>query len=167
MKSFFKIFGKGVLGVILLPFIIVAFALYLVYCFALYLFQAVKSVVIFFQGKDYTAKLPEEILAEERMSGKVYDPITKTFRDKDEIAREQVNNTTTTTNTDNSKKIIYQQNIIISDKDKDKIDTNKLMNDFIEQNETQELEMEEPAQIENPEVKELAFDEEESNNDDK
>ena len=128
MKKFFKIFGKGVLGVVLLPFIIVFFALYLIYCFFLYLYQAVKSIVIFFQGKDYAAKLKEEIEAEEKMTNKVYNPVTKQFEDKkDEEEKEEPEE-----KKEETKQVVYQQNIIMNG-DPSSVDTNKLMDDFVNQ----------------------------------
>ena len=128
MKKFFKIFGKGVLGVVLLPFIIVFFALYLIYCFFLYLYQAVKSIVIFFQGKDYAAKLKEEIEAEEKMTNKVYNPVTEQFEDKkDEEEKEEPEE-----KKEETKQVVYQQNIIMNG-DPSSVDTNKLMDDFVNQ----------------------------------
>ena len=162
MKGFFKTFGKGILGVILSPFVLVFFLLYFVYCFALYLYQAVKWVVIFFSGKDYAAKLPEEIAAEEKMTNKIYDPITKKFMDKEEYENRnkpaETTTTTTTTTNNNNKSIVYQQNIIVSDQ-KD-IDPAKLMNSFIEETNNSES-----AQLEHQEeVNEISMAEEDKQN---
>ena len=60
MVDLLKAFGRGVLYVILLPFFLVALALFGVIGLGDFIFQIVKSVVFFFTGQKFFPELPED-----------------------------------------------------------------------------------------------------------
>ena len=63
MLHFLKVFGRGVLVTILLPFILLVWVLYGVYCIGLFVFTFFKSTIEYFQGKTFDADLPEDLEA--------------------------------------------------------------------------------------------------------
>ena len=63
MLSFLKVFGRGLLVTILLPFILLVLALYMVYCLLLFIFMFFKGVISFFKGGNINADLPEDLEA--------------------------------------------------------------------------------------------------------
>ena len=69
MVSFFKNFGKGVLYVLVLPFLLVGMAVYGVVAFFVFLFLAVKGLILFFTGRSLYEDLPEDIEAKKRLAG--------------------------------------------------------------------------------------------------
>ena len=68
MISFFKNFGKGVLYVLVLPFLLVGMALYAVVAFFVFLFLSVKGIILFFTGRSLYEDLPEDIEAKRRLA---------------------------------------------------------------------------------------------------
>ena len=68
MVSFFKNFGKGVLYVLVLPFLLVGMALYAVVAFFVFLFLSVKGIILFFTGRSLYEDLPEDIEAKRRLA---------------------------------------------------------------------------------------------------
>ena len=63
MLSFFKIFGQGVLYVILFPFIVLLLALYAVYCILVFVYMAIRNIIIFFSGGTPLGDMKEDVEA--------------------------------------------------------------------------------------------------------
>ena len=63
MLGFFKIFGRGVLTVVLLPFIALLLALYFVYCIIIFVYIGIRSIIVFFAGGSPLGDLPEDVEA--------------------------------------------------------------------------------------------------------
>lgn len=63
MLKLLKVFGRGIIVTLLLPFILVAWVLYGVYCIGLFVFMFVKTTIEFFKGNSFNADLPEDIEA--------------------------------------------------------------------------------------------------------
>ena len=70
MGNFFKNFGKGVLYILVLPLLIVGLAVYGVAAVFVFLFLAVKGLILFFTGRSLYEDLPEDIEAKKRL--KIY-----------------------------------------------------------------------------------------------
>lgn len=80
MLGFFKIFGQGILYVILLPLIVAFFALYAVYCILAFLFMFLKATVLFFMGKNINDDFPEDKEAKKRLQTLAYNPSTNSYQ---------------------------------------------------------------------------------------
>ena len=65
MIGFFKVFGKGVLYTILLPFILLIWALFTVYCVCLFIFEFFKSVVVWISGGSPFGDTKEDVKAKQ------------------------------------------------------------------------------------------------------
>ena len=63
MLKLLKVFGRGVLVTVLLPVILLIWALYGVYCIGLFIFMFFKTTIEYFQGKTFDATLPEDLEA--------------------------------------------------------------------------------------------------------
>lgn len=63
MASFFKTFFLGILYVILLPFLLAILAIGFVYCVLIFIYTAIRSVIIFFAGGSPLGDLKEDIEA--------------------------------------------------------------------------------------------------------
>ena len=63
MLNLLKVFGRGILVTVLLPFILLIWVLYGVYCIFLFIFMFFKSTIEYFQGKTFDAELPEDLEA--------------------------------------------------------------------------------------------------------
>ena len=63
MASFFKGFGKGLLYVLLFPFILVGIVLYAVFGLFVFIFQLFKLIYLFFTGRTLYSDLEEDIAA--------------------------------------------------------------------------------------------------------
>ena len=63
MLQFLKVFGRGVLVTVLLPFILLAWVLYGVYCIGVFVVMFFKGVVDYFKGKTFNPELPEDLEA--------------------------------------------------------------------------------------------------------
>ena len=63
MLSFLKVFGRGIVVTILLPFILLLLAFYMVYCLVLFVVMFFKDVIGFFRGNNFNADLPEDLEA--------------------------------------------------------------------------------------------------------
>ena len=61
MLSLLKVFGRGILVTLLLPFIVLIWVLYALYCCGSFIYMFFKSVIDFFRGKDFSSELPEDI----------------------------------------------------------------------------------------------------------
>ena len=77
MISFFKNFGKGILYVLVLPFLLVGMALYGVVAFFVFLFLCVKGLILFFSGRSLYEDLPEDKEAKKRLA-MVNNPVSET-----------------------------------------------------------------------------------------
>ena len=69
MVNFFKNFGKGVLYVLVLPFLLVGLAVYGVVALFIFIFLAIKGLVLFFTGRSLYEDLPEDKEANRRLAG--------------------------------------------------------------------------------------------------
>lgn len=65
MASFFKTFFKGILYIVLLPFIALLLAIYFVYCLVVFLYMGVRCIIVFFAGGSPLGDLPEDVKAKE------------------------------------------------------------------------------------------------------
>lgn len=78
MLGFIKIFLQGLLYVVLLPLIIFVLALYAAYCIIIFVYMAIRSVIVFFMGGTPLGDLPEDVEAKrilmEREQVKNQDP---------------------------------------------------------------------------------------------
>ena len=64
MAGFFKSFGKGILYVLVLPFLVVVLALFGVFGLLGFLFMLIKGLILFFTGRSLFDPLPEDVKAE-------------------------------------------------------------------------------------------------------
>ena len=67
MINFFKNFGKGILYVLVLPLLLLALAGYAIVALFIFLFLAIKGLVLFFSGRSLYEDLPEDIEAKKRL----------------------------------------------------------------------------------------------------
>lgn len=65
MANFFKSFGKGILYLLVLPFLLVILAVYGVVGLFVFLFMAIKGLILFFTGRSLFDDLPEDKKAKE------------------------------------------------------------------------------------------------------
>ena len=63
MASFFKTFGLGILYVVLLPVFLLILALYAVYCLVMFIYMAIRNVIIFFAGGKPLGDMKEDVEA--------------------------------------------------------------------------------------------------------
>ena len=63
MLGFLKIFLQGILYVVTLPFILLILAIYAVYCVAIFIYMAIRSIIVFFMGGSPLGDLPEDVEA--------------------------------------------------------------------------------------------------------
>lgn len=63
MLGFIKIFLQGLLYVVTLPLILLILALYAVYCVFVFIYIAIRSVIVFFMGGTPLGDLPEDVEA--------------------------------------------------------------------------------------------------------
>lgn len=70
MMGFLKTIGYGVLYTLLLPFILLLLVLYAIYCLVLALYEAIRTLVIFFSGGTPFGDLKEDVKAKEILIAK-------------------------------------------------------------------------------------------------
>ena len=63
MLQFLKVFGRGVLTTVMLPFILLAWVLYGVYCIGVFIVMFFKGVIDYFKGNTFNPELPEDLEA--------------------------------------------------------------------------------------------------------
>ena len=63
MLKLLKVFGRGLLVTVLLPFIVLIWVFYGVYCIGIFIFMFFKSTIDYFLGKTFNAELPEDLEA--------------------------------------------------------------------------------------------------------
>ena len=83
MANFFKSFGKGLLYVILFPFIIVGIVLYAVFGLFVFVFQFFKLIYLFFTGRTLFSDFEEDIAAKAILE-KANNPV------KEEVKNDQL-----------------------------------------------------------------------------
>ena len=69
MGDFLKGFGKGILYIFVLPFLIVILALYGAYGLIAFIVLFFRSIILFFSGRSLQDDLPEDIKAKEILEG--------------------------------------------------------------------------------------------------
>ena len=65
MAEFFKLLGKGILYLFLIPLGICFFAVYGIYLFIVWIVMLFRSIILFFKGRPTGLKLPQDIKAQE------------------------------------------------------------------------------------------------------
>ena len=68
MINFFKNFGKGILYVFVLPFLLAGMAIYAVVALFVFIYLAIKGLVLFFTGRSLYEDLPEDKEAKKRIA---------------------------------------------------------------------------------------------------
>lgn len=68
MINFLKNFGKGILYVLVLPILLVGLALYAVVALFVFIYLAIKGLVLFFSGRSLYEDLPEDKEAKRRLA---------------------------------------------------------------------------------------------------
>lgn len=63
MLGFLKVFARGIICTILLPFILLIWVLYGVYCLVMFFVVLIKSIILFFAGENAAGDLKEDIEA--------------------------------------------------------------------------------------------------------
>ena len=63
MLKLLKVFLRGLIVALLLPFILVVWVGYGLYCIGLFVFMFVKTTIEFFKGGSFNAELPEDVEA--------------------------------------------------------------------------------------------------------
>ena len=63
MLGFLKVFLQGILYVVLLPLILAILAGYCIYCIAIFIYMAIRSIIVFFMGGSPLGDLPEDVEA--------------------------------------------------------------------------------------------------------
>lgn len=68
MSSFFKKVGKGLLYLLVFPFLLIILSLCSVFGIIVFIFLGFKTVILFFMGKSIFGDLPEDIQAKKILS---------------------------------------------------------------------------------------------------
>lgn len=68
MLNIFKNFGKGILYVLVLPFLLIGLAVYGVVALFVFIYLAIKGLVLFFTGRSLYEDLPEDKEAKRRIA---------------------------------------------------------------------------------------------------
>ena len=63
MLGFLKVFLQGILYVVLLPLILAILAGYCIYCIVIFIYMAIRSIIVFFMGGSPLGDLPEDVEA--------------------------------------------------------------------------------------------------------
>ena len=63
MLGFLKVFLQGILYVVLLPLILLTLVGYAVYCIFVFIYMAIRSIIVFFMGGSPLGDLPEDVEA--------------------------------------------------------------------------------------------------------
>ncbi|MCR5332797.1 MAG: hypothetical protein K6E11_02095 [Bacilli bacterium] len=74
MAEFFKTLLKGVIYVVLLPFILLVWVLSAIYCVFIFLYSAIKNMIIFFAGGNPMGDLPEDVKAKKILTERLIQP---------------------------------------------------------------------------------------------
>ncbi len=76
MSEFFKTLLKGVIYVLLLPVIVAFLALVFIYCVGVFLYMAIRNLIIFFAGGNPGGDLKEDVEAKRRLAER-FNPVEK------------------------------------------------------------------------------------------
>lgn len=82
MAGFIKTFLLGILYTVLSPFIVLLLALYAVYCIFVFIYMAIRNLIIFFAGGNPMGDLPEEVKAKKIMQDAATKPNDNDDNDK-------------------------------------------------------------------------------------
>lgn len=113
MAGFIKTFLLGILYTVLSPFIVLLLALYAVYCIFVFIYMAIRNLIIFFAGGNPMGDLPEEVKAKKIMQDAATKPNDNDDNDKavdvdatdiSETATEEKKYTVPSSNEDSLKK---------------------------------------------------------------
>ena len=74
MNEFFKTLLKGIIYIVLLPVIVAFLAIVFVYCVGVFLYQAIRNLIIFFAGGNPGGDLKEDVEAKRRLAERLYRP---------------------------------------------------------------------------------------------
>ena len=148
MISFFKNFGKGVLYVLVLPFLLVGLALYGVVAFFIFIYLAIKGMVLFFTGRSLYEDLPEDIEAKKRLAGEAPKETTEVTNEDISIALGNDNKEQETVNTADP---FYVPEYLKSEPENEPVEEEQ--NDFVEEPKVEEQSQEEyyPEPVSEPE----------------
>ena len=138
MISFFKNFGKGVLYVLVLPFLLVGLALYGVVAFFIFIYLAIKGMVLFFTGRSLYEDLPEDIEAKKRLAGEAPKETAEVTNEDISIALGNENKEQETVNTADP---FYVPEYLKSEPENEPVEEEQ--NDFVEEPKVEEQQEEE------------------------
>ena len=93
MAEILKLFGKGLLYTLLSPFILLIILLYMIYGLFHFIFLAIKSLVLFFKGKDLNSETAADVKAKQILYNIKPEPAEDEIEILDE-KEEEVNNLT-------------------------------------------------------------------------
>lgn len=74
MNEFFKTLLKGIIYIVLLPVIVTFLAIVFVYCVGVFLYQAIRNLIVFFAGGNPGGDLKEDVEAKRRLAERLYRP---------------------------------------------------------------------------------------------
>lgn len=94
MVNFFKNFGKGILYVLVLPFLLVILALYFGVSIIIFIYLGFKGIILFLTGRNLFGDFPEDIEAKKILNG---EPTELNQLEETEPSNEDIS---TTTNSD-------------------------------------------------------------------
>ena len=85
MLNLFKNFGKGVLYVLVLPLLLAVLALYAVGALFVFIFLAIKGLILFFTGRSLYEDLPEDKEAKKRIAASSGETINQEIQAQKEL----------------------------------------------------------------------------------
>lgn len=97
MGNFFKSFGKGVLYLLVLPFLLVILAIYAVVGLFVFIFEGIKAIFLFFSGRSLFDDLPEDKKAKEIIASLSQPKAEATLAAQNETASVATTNPSQTT----------------------------------------------------------------------
>ena len=80
MTALLKSFGKGCLYILVLPVLLVVLAVYAVLGVGMFIFVAIKGIILFFTGRNF-GELPEDIKARSILEGN-HDEVSTPVEEK-------------------------------------------------------------------------------------
>lgn len=91
MVNFFKNFGKGILYVLVLPFLLVILALYFGVSIIIFIYLGFKGIILFLTGRNLFGDFPEDIEAKKILNG---EPTELNQLEETEPSNEDISATT-------------------------------------------------------------------------
>ena len=95
MLKLLKVFLRGLVVTLLLPFIVAVWVIYALYCVGLFLFMFVKTTIEYFKGLSFNTDLPEDlearriVLEKEKRDEQAKDMLSSMYENS--IAQQQAN----------------------------------------------------------------------------